>query len=230
MAENPLLPNRKLKDLYLLISRARALRRRQPGSGAIEAIIAAAHLHLEDGDFLSPLPGNKAAETLAAERGTSPSSPQRLPTAAGVSVGLKLGQKERLAMAFAASGTAAARANSGWQSALSFAAQSVAPLLLVCIATDKPEPRAAADTLTWPNMLKAAKPLHVPVLSVDGTDAVALFRVLQESAIRARSGGGPAVLWCVLPSVSTPADDALRKLRSWMSTRNIPVPSAAKKK
>ena len=227
MSENPLLPNRKLKELYLQMGRSRTLARKQPSAFPAEAILGGAMMHLEKGDYCFPLPGNTASQTLASEH-TSPAAPsaQRLATAAGLALGLKLGGKERLAIAFTATGASTARSEAGWQDALRFAASTYAPLLLICVASAASERASTKDAITWDNLQKLAAPLHLPVIPVDGSDAVAIYRVVQESALRARAGGGPAVLWCVLPTgPRKPADEPLRKLAGWMKSRNIPVPA-----
>lgn len=227
MPENPLLPNRKLKDLYLLMARCRKLSRQQPSAPPLEAVLAAALLHLEPGDFLSSLPGNVAAQKLAEERGaaTLPAG-HRLIASAAAAHALKSSGAERLAMAFLAATGGSASAEADWQTAVTFAAKNIAPLLLFCVDTSGGKQANGKAAISWPSMLKLAAPLHLPVLPVDGADAVAMFRVVQESALRARAGGGPAVLWCVLqPGQRKPADDAMRKLRTWMSVRKIPIPT-----
>ena len=80
--------------------------------------------------------------------------------------------------------------------------------------------------LDFAAMSKLAKRLKLPVLTVDGEDAVAIYRVMQESVLRARQGGGPAVLWAVMTptrSLATmPASSQpIARLRSYLSARKI---------
>jgi pyruvate dehydrogenase E1 component alpha subunit len=99
--------------------------------------------------------------------------------------------------------------------------------LLCCAdATGGKLPRAGASkqdpALTWTNLSRFAKKLRLPVFAVDGEDAVAVYRVMQESVIRARDGGGPAVLWAVLsPQPPTGLQRPLARLRSYLESRRI---------
>jgi hypothetical protein len=79
-----------------------------------------------------------------------------------------------------------------------------------------------------PAMSRFAKRMKLPVLTVDGEDAVAVYRVMQESVLRARQGGGPSVLWAVMtPSRSLaampPSSQPIARLRSYLAARKIPL-------
>ena len=131
---------------------------------------------------------------------------------------------------------------SGTYTALEWAHAAQLPLLLCCAdATGGKLPRAGASkqdpALTWTNLSRFAKKLRLPVFAVDGEDAVAVYRVMQESVIRARDGalgvrslrvghdadgGGPAVLWAVLsPQPPTGLQRPLARLRSYLESRRI---------
>lgn len=56
------------------------------------------------------------------------------------------------------------------------------------------EARSAAAAQDGTNMTS-----HFPRIAVDGTDVVAVFRVAQEAARRARGGHGPSMIQCVVP-------------------------------
>jgi pyruvate dehydrogenase E1 component alpha subunit len=229
--ENPLLPNRKLQELYALMQRMRGLTRKTPALRGLEAMLAASLMQLEPGDFVSSLPGLPAAESLAAERTSVPSKAvpatlpvgQRLAAAAGIAQGFQLSKDSRLSIVFATAGAA----EPGWQEALTYSAKARLPLILLC--ADTPPARArkpAANTLTSAAMIKLAAPLHLPVLSVDGADAVAVYRVMQESILRGRTLGGTAVVWCSLPAASPKAGavavpDPLVHMRRYLSDRKL---------
>jgi hypothetical protein len=233
--ENPLLPNAKLKELYALMQRARSMSKAPATAPRFEAILAATLMHIEPGDFVSPPPGAPPAALLAAERTiarsrkkTSPSptptplpAHQRLATAAGIAQGLKLSGANRLALFYTDAGAASARTEEGWAEALTYATRAQLPLLFAC-ADITGGPRVAnSKAISWPSFSKLAKSLKLPVLTVDGTDAVAVYRVMQESAHRARQGDGAAALWCVLPGNRTAADDPIRKMRRYLSVRGL---------
>ncbi len=87
--------------------------------------------------------------------------------------------------------------SSAWKSSLQFAAQETLAILFVLL------PDSAAKSVTKPvrgtsfSTSAHATALGVPGIPVDSSDAVALYRVAQESIGRARAGGGPALMECV---------------------------------
>ncbi len=81
--------------------------------------------------------------------------------------------------------------------------------------------------MTWTGMVRFAKKLGLPILAVDGEDAVAVYRVMQESVIRARYGGGPAVLWAVTTppgTALTRSRQPLARLEHYLAVRKIKLP------
>jgi pyruvate dehydrogenase E1 component alpha subunit len=242
LPENPLLPNRKLRELYTLIERCRALDRRRPHPAAREALLAATTMQLLPGDILCAAPSDATLAKLApANRSglvhgglvTPPNLPfaTKLTTAASMARGqlaASFPDALSLTLAFSVAGTL----EPGWQHALSVAHHVSLPLLLaVADATGgATSPRVStsrkseAPPLDWPNMQRLARKLRLPVFAVDGEDAVAVYRVMQESVMRARSGGGPAVLWAVL-SPQRPARShlPLARLQAYLAARHIPL-------
>jgi hypothetical protein len=236
LPENPLLPNAKLRELYALMQRVRSLAPRNAKGPRFEAILAATLMHAEPGDYISPPPGAPAAALLAAERTTvptrkksepKPATPlpanQRLATAAGIAHGLKLSANKKIAIFYTDANTASARTESGWAEALAYAAQASLPLLVVIADITGGPAITNPNAISWPSISKIAKKLNLPVLTVDGADAVAVYRVMQESAHRARMGDGAAVLWCVLPPAAdrTPATDPIRNMQRYLAARNL---------
>lgn len=240
MPENPLLPHRKLSELYLRMLRCRELERelaRQRGAakkfGAREALLAATSIQLSPGDLLCSEAGDISAEELAplGKDGKTPGSlnaaPEtRLITCAGAARGIAASVGSGLVLAY----TRAGSTEPGWAEALGWAHEQRAPLIVVCedAANGGARGKTKPDTLSWPAMQKLAKKLRLPILAVDGGDAVAVYRVMQESVIRARHNDGPAVIWAVtspksakLPSSQQP----LGRLKSYLKTRSIPLPT-----
>jgi len=81
-----------------------------------------------------------------------------------------------------------------WKTALRFAAQEELAMLFVAL----PEPSGGSATQLKPFALSArSTTLGVPGIPVEASDAVALYRVAQESLGRARAGGGPALMECL---------------------------------
>jgi hypothetical protein len=61
-------------------------------------------------------------------------------------------------------------------------------------------------------------------IAVDGDDAVAIYRVAQESIGRARAGGGPALMECVpyvLPGTKAKPGDAIAGMERYMLQRRV---------
>lgn len=238
MSENPLLPHRKLHELHALMLRCRELERKQKSrSGAREALLAATSIHLLPGDLLSANPADQTAAQLApAARKPGISSNllaasaigARLPLCAAAARGLQASGTDGLVLAFAQAGTA----EPGWQAALEWAQQSQLPLLLACADTTcgarSPSGKRREPALDFATFSRFAKRIKLPILTVDGEDAVAVYRVMQESVLRARLGGGPAVLWAVMSprNAATPklprSSQPVARLESYLSARNIP--------
>jgi Dehydrogenase E1 component len=224
--ENPLLPNAKLRELYALMQRARSLSKAPASAPRFEAILCATLMHIEPGDFINPPPNAPVAALLAAERTTPPRKKpvpaqtlppaQRLALASGIAQGLKIATPGRFAVVY----TDAGRPETGWQEALTYAATARLPLILV-IASVETTRAANPRSLTWPTLSKLGKKLRLPVLTVDGADAVAVYRVMQESAHRARLGDGVAIIWCALPAKNSPATDPLRTMKAYLAARNL---------
>jgi pyruvate dehydrogenase E1 component alpha subunit len=114
--------------------------------------------------------------------------------------------------------------------ALEWAQEAQLPLILACAdATNGAAARSVKrrePALDFVSMSRLAKRLKLPTLTVDGEDAVAVYRVMQESVLRARQGGGPAVLWAVMTparSLATmPAScQPIARLRSYVMARKI---------
>ena len=76
--------------------------------------------------------------------------------------------------------------------------------------------------LLWPELTRLAHGLHLPHFPVDGEDAVAVYRVMQETSARARSGGGPSVIWAMLSAERlAPREQPLKRLDAYMAARGI---------
>jgi len=237
LPENPLLPNRKLRELHALMARCRDLDRRHPGTPAREALLAATTMQLLPGDILCAAPGDSTLAKLApANRSglvhgglvTPPNQAYaaKLTTAASLARGQLAASPldaPSLTLAFSVAGAP----EPGWRHALSVAQHASLPLLLAVADGTGGAParrRSGGPPLDWLNIQRLAEKLDLPVLAVDGEDAVAVYRVMQESVIRARAGGGPAVLWAVLSPQRPPRTQApLARLETYMAARRIPL-------
>ncbi len=237
MAENPLLPHRKLKELYALILRFRALDHALRGktkSPEREALLAASSIHLEPGDLIFAEVDDSVAASLAPAQKTSAREPGKKPVQ---SAEFNL---PRLAAAVAAAHSLKPRAKNlviahthenaiepKWQASLKFAQEHHLPLLFVCAGAHQQTKKSAPkdpNAFTWEAVTRVCKRLRIPLLPVDGEDAVALYRVFQESSQHARAGAAPAVIWAMLhpatsklPRSQTP----VARLEAYCRTRKI---------
>ncbi len=79
-----------------------------------------------------------------------------------------------------------------WKRALGAAGEQELPMIFVAL----PDSREGSS-MAEGELAERARSWGVPGFPVDGSDAVALFRVMQESLLRGRTGGGPALLECI---------------------------------
>lgn len=230
MAENPLLPHRKLQELYALMGRCRALDARQGAGPAREAMLAAIGVQVEAGDVVSFAAEDRAAALIAPQAKNRPAGAQgfsasaaRVLLAAATARGLQAaGNGVAVALLSAQAG------EPGWREAFVWAQRERLPLVFVCTDTGGAARRRKADALSWSEAAKVARGVHLPTITVDGEDAVAMFRVMQEAILRGRTGGGPAVVWAMVSGSRTqlkaPAQP-LARLRQYMRVRDIPMTS-----
>ena len=226
MADNPLLPQDRLRELRALMQRIRTADRRR-SNAAREALLAATLIHLSAGDLVSGIADDRTLRELAPKSSAGNDAhdvPQslRVPLCAGAARGMQTAGTDRLAVAFAQAGSL----EPGWADALRWAHRDHLPFLLVVAdnskAAGRSRPSRAAAPLLWPELTKLARSIHLPHFPVDGEDAVAVYRVIQETSARARSGGGPAVLWAMLsPERLSPRQQPIKRLESYMSARGI---------
>ena len=106
--------------------------------------------------------------------------------------------------------------NAVWRSVLRFAAEQVLPVLFVVL------PPAAIGKSDGVSGL--SQKCGVPGIPVDGADAVAIYRVAQESIVRARMGGGAALIECVpfvVEGAKAKASDGIAALERYMLQRGV---------
>lgn len=250
MAENPLLPNAELRALLALTKRcvaldAAATRNRKPSRAAgplpaREALIAGTALQLKPGDLLLPERDDATLTQLAKERQdagddsanllpTSARPSSRLMLAAAMAAALRAANTEHLVVVY----THHRAIEPDWESALAWAQERLLPLIVVCADPRDQnaftaDPRAPRDAFTWQAVATSTRRSKLPVLTLEGEDAVAVYRAMQESALRARAGGGPAVLWAMLPSPAQASKRSrsahpLSRLEKYMRVRKIPL-------
>jgi TPP-dependent pyruvate/acetoin dehydrogenase alpha subunit len=226
LADNPLLPQARLRELHALMHRIRATDRRRT-TAAREALLAAALIHLSIGDLVSGRAEDATLRTLAPKSKAGDDAhdvPQslRIPLCAGAARGMQTAGTDRITVAFTEAGTP----ETGWADALRWAHRDRLPFLLIVAddATRAPSKATSrkSPALLWPELTKLAHGIHLPHFPVDGEDAVAVYRVIQETSARARSGGGPSVIWAMLSAERlAPRQQPLKRLAAYMAARGI---------
>jgi hypothetical protein len=216
-------------------TRAHERRRKPAPTTAREALLAATTMQLQPGDLLSGAPGDPAITALAptANHARRPAEvvfpatiSNHLTLCSAAARGLQgsgPAGESPLLLAFATSGVH----EPGWKDALTWAQQAELPLLLACTdaSSGKPSrPRRGEPAIDWAAITQLSRRTGLPVLSVDGEDAVAVYRVMQECVLRTRLGAGPAVIWAVMSPATQdlPAtDQPIARLRRYMAARKI---------
>ena len=222
--ENPLMPSKKLHQLQAAVVEIKALEKhllaRAPKSERFVAAQAAARastvLSLETGDLISDCSETSAmdlllgAKTAELKRRTpakaatrkllqiSSSAPMRLPFAhdvreqmeisLGAAAALKAQRNGRVLLLFAAPGDAHKKL---WKQTLRVAGRRDLPILFVVLPPSDDSPHTAGE------LAPRSQDWGVPGIPVEATDVVALYRVTQESLLRARTDGGPALIECI---------------------------------
>lgn len=224
MADNPLLPQNRLRELHALMHRIRTMDRRRSTTSR-EALLAATLIHLSAGDLVSGRADDATLPTLAPESKAGKHAhdlPQslRIPLCAAAARGMLTAGTDRLAVAFSDAGAL----DTGWEDALRWAHRDRLPFLFIVADTGASLNKKSSSSdapLVWPKLTKLAHSLHLPHFPVDGEDAVAVYRVVQETSARARSGGGPSVIWAMLNAERLANQQPLKRLDAYMAARGI---------
>ncbi|WP_089407846.1 thiamine pyrophosphate-dependent enzyme [Granulicella rosea] len=204
--ENPLIPNQRLRDIYIAMVQTRLLGKRKPRTASIalgrEALWAATAIGLRDalGDLVSETGAGVAldiilgAELKKVVSGKAGGSPHRLPTlgkaperlqlALGAAMALKAAAQKNVLLVYA---DQADLPRADWRAVLGTALGGELPVVFVVSC----EAGASYD------LAALSQARGVPGIAVDASDAIALYRVAQESIGRARADGGPALIAAV---------------------------------
>jgi TPP-dependent pyruvate/acetoin dehydrogenase alpha subunit len=258
--ENPLVPNTKLRQMYVAMAEARALdehiaglqrrvkgRRRLESTHGQEACRVSTAIDLGPGDLVSDsqvgvvmdlLAGAKVDSLLKRVAALHTRKKAKAVKISGVSARLlpcvdDAGERLRMAMGAALSFKALGRPNvvvayvrhgevakGVWRRLLGLASKLELPLIFVVLPAERDEKRGGVADLSG----RTAR-WGVPGIPVDATDAVALYRVAQESMGRTRGGDGPVLIECVRFRAAgkrggTPVDP-LVQMRDFLLSRKV---------
>jgi len=246
-----LIPNTKLYEIYALMVYARLLNERlqklaqkDSGFGTLadacgqEALLAAALVDLAKADTLAPgaqaltpcglkgIPADALATLFAATR-------KHVPWVQHGVVPATHGMEEQLEATLAAAADARQESKKKLAVALLGDPEPNTKVLLKAIKRAKLEKLPilfiANSPAEKPEFIATAAKLDVPSAIVDGADALAIYRVVTESAAHARRGNGPTLIearpW---PLADVPADP-IENMEQAMRRRNIYSAALAKK-
>lgn len=229
--ENPLVPNKKLRQIYTAMAQAQLLdehitrlqqkakTRRIASTFGEEACRVATAIDLKPGDLVSdahlsatmdlifgasltPLLRNIAAVISGSQTKDRISTnavivsrqlpwidgaESRLNMAMGAALALKTQKQNNIVMAYAYLAELPKRV---WKQVLTLAAQLNLPIIFVLL----PQADGKGEAT---NICKDARSAGLPGIPVDANDAVALYRVAQESMGRSRGGDGPVLIECI---------------------------------
>jgi TPP-dependent pyruvate/acetoin dehydrogenase alpha subunit len=267
--ENPLVPNAKLRQMYVAMAAARVLdehisglpkrtrsgkrvtdkradARRQASIRGQEACRVSTAIDLGPGDLVSDsqvgvvmdmLAGAKVSSLLKRVAELRSGKKTKRVKVGGVFGRLPwiddAGERLRMAMGAALSFKTLKRANvvvayvrhgevgkGEWRKMLELAAKLELPVIFVVLAAGKGEKTEGITNLS----AKAAR-WGVPGIPVDAGDAVALYRVAQESLGRTRGGDGPVLIECVAyraeGSGGSAAVDPLIQMKNFLLGRKV---------
>jgi TPP-dependent pyruvate/acetoin dehydrogenase alpha subunit len=263
--ENPLMPNARLRQIYLAMVKARTLDRVLPRKRAarstygLEACLVSPAVDLGPNDLISDtlaggvidfLRGATLSATLhpgtasrkrgvRADCGSAARLPNpikvadRLWSVLGAAAALKaLAPQTKtppddsstppqagVVVAYALPGEVPAAV---WRNALTYARAKSLPVVFVVLPSKAERALPSTHPIT-----SLALTCRVPGMPVDADDAVAIYRVAQESILHARIGGGPALIECVPFVVAggikrrSPAPDAISGLEQYILQRRV---------
>jgi len=140
----------------------------------------------------------------------------RLFASVGAGLLMKAAQKKSVAIVYVQANEAA---KGVWTQVLKRSAELNLPIIFVVLPKAKQEGNGDSQECGW------AQKSGVPGIPVDASDAVALYRVAQESMGRIRADGGPVLIACVRFRVVDKKDrsvaDPIEQLKGFMLGRKV---------
>ena len=245
--ENPLIPHPRLQQIYVALLEARLLnaaikRSRLPLRKTIltghEACIAASALQLTSADWIAPATGDAIARSLhhqpladvlrifGAPSSIAPANIiapaglayQDWAVANGVALAANVAASAERSVVLAYSGPRS-HLSMACLNPLGYAAKHNLPIVFVSFA-------GLNGPIIAPELPAFAQASGVPAFPVDGNDPVAVYRVAQESILRARTGGGPSFIDCrTFIDGSKKPQDPLRFMEKYLDRKGLFSPA-----
>jgi TPP-dependent pyruvate/acetoin dehydrogenase alpha subunit len=161
------------------------------------------------------LPSQTSAVVAAASSSANPASADPFNLGTGLALSHRLEKKRNVVVALGADD--ASTGDRRWHEALKFAGIHKLPIIYVlkrrsAFGLEPANRNPALDDLSF-----VARDCGFPAIIVDGKDAVAVWRVTQESTHRARNGAGPTLIECEIQQAGS--SDPLAHMEHYMKKR-----------
>jgi TPP-dependent pyruvate/acetoin dehydrogenase alpha subunit len=244
--ENPLVTNKKLRQMYLAMVEARILdehvaklqrkaKTRLDSTRGQEACRVSTSIELGPGDLVSDsqagvamdhilgadasavlkrLSGLISQKKMVEIAGTRQlpwieGAGDRLSLAVGAALAFKSQKQTNLVVAYVPRREAG---GGRWRRLLTLSAQLELPVIFVVLPAAVGKKKAVPVS----HVSAKARSCGVPGIPVDSSDAVALYRVAQESIGRIRAGGGAVLIDCVTYPVNGKVLDPVEQMKSFV--------------
>ncbi len=244
--ENPLVTNKKLRQMYLAMIEARILdghiaklkrktKTRINSTRGQEACRVSTAIELVAGDLVSDSQAGvvmdhilgaessvvlkRLSDLISREKTVETAGTRQLPwiedvedrlrLALGAALAFKSHKQTNLVVAYVPRREAS---GGSWRKLLMLTAQLELPIILVVLPDETVSKKA--DPIG--RISAKARSCGLPGIPVDASDAVALYRVAQESIGRIRSGGGSVVIECVSLPVQGKVPDPVEQMKSFL--------------
>lgn len=250
--ENPLVPNKQLRQIYATMAEARVLDEfvvrtaakigsRFHSTRGEEACHVSTAIGLGDGDIVSDSHNGVIMNLIAGSSTTSllrrldsilsgekrrqvrrsranvaqlpwtKDTATRLAMVLGAAATIKSMGRSNLVMAYT---HGRELSDADWRRVLRLAAELELPIIFVALPSKG----------SYRNLSAKAQACGLPGFPVDAADAVAIYRVAQESIGRARNDGGPVLIECLthrFPAGNAAENDPLTQLRAFLLGRRV---------
>jgi TPP-dependent pyruvate/acetoin dehydrogenase alpha subunit len=164
----------------------------------------------------TPHPSNIKDHSRALQLSPAKDPADRLTLALGTALSVKASKRNNTVVAFAQRGEIN---KSTWKRILTLAQKLELPVIFVVLPSETRRKKSST-----PEVCGVARSVGIPGVPIDATDAVASYRVVQESMGRTRGGDGPVVIECLvyrLPEKKLDQRDPVLQMENLLLERKI---------
>lgn len=156
---------------------------------------------------------------LPSRKGAVPSLANRLNQAANSALAQKALKNGKIVLVFSKGETGSTAL---WHRALANAASNSLPILFVCQSSSSAAAQKSAARTGLEKITLDANACGLPGITVDGSDVVAVYRVVTEAITHARKGNGATFIACVTPPSSDDSDvDPILKMEAYLRRKGL---------